>query len=285
MSHPAGLACVSGLRYVPAHTQRTRVNPDISPVWGIMAERFCSRFVLETEVVDTPTSEGAWNSGHPGPRPSGARCARVHLRSCSDVANLGQNIRPEAAKRTVVQTATLDTGRILHDHQQVTCEKERTGEISGLTLIEVLVSLSLLSLAAVSLSMAGMESMRLAQGSLAHSLASAAAQDLFAMQGAILRFHPELIGDARFDPGTPTGFREDCFAGACTASELHTHLQASWKCSLGYDEACGEPSDLQRLSAFDARLLVDTGSRTLELHMEWQHRGREQEVTMRAQMP
>ena len=149
----------------------------------------------------------------------------------------------------------------------------------------MLVSLSLLSLAAVSLSMAGMESMRLAQGSLAHSLASAAAQDLFAMQGAILRFHPELIGDARFDPGTPTGFREDCFAGACTASELHTHLQASWKCSLGYDEACGEPSDLQRLSTFDARLLVDTGSRTLELHMEWQHRGREQEVTMRAQMP
>ena len=48
--------------------------------------------------------------GHPGPRPSGARCARVHLRSCSDVANLGQNIQPEAAKRTVVQTATMDTG-------------------------------------------------------------------------------------------------------------------------------------------------------------------------------
>ena len=46
------------------------------------------------------------------PRPSGARCARVHLRSCSDVANLGQNIQPEAAKRTAVQTATLDTGDI-----------------------------------------------------------------------------------------------------------------------------------------------------------------------------
>ena len=29
------------------------------------------------------------------PRPSGARCARVHLRSCCDVANLGQNIRPD----------------------------------------------------------------------------------------------------------------------------------------------------------------------------------------------
>ena len=72
-----------------------------------MAERFCPRFVLATEAVDTPTSEGAR-------------------------ANLGQNIQPEAAKRTVVQTATLDTGRILHDHQQVTCEKERTGEISGL---------------------------------------------------------------------------------------------------------------------------------------------------------
>ena len=92
----------------------------------------CSRFVLATEVVDTPTTEGAWNSGHPGPRPSGT----VHLRSCSDVANLGQNIQPEAAKRTVVQTATLDTGRILHDHQQVTCERERTGEISGLEIFE-----------------------------------------------------------------------------------------------------------------------------------------------------
>ena len=47
------------------------------------------------------------------PRPSGARYARVHLRSCSDVGNLGQNIQPEAAKRTVTQPATLDTGDIL----------------------------------------------------------------------------------------------------------------------------------------------------------------------------
>ena len=49
-----------------------------------MAERFCPRFVLATEAVDTPTSEGAR-------------------------ANLEQNIQPEAAKRTMVQTATLDT--------------------------------------------------------------------------------------------------------------------------------------------------------------------------------
>ena len=69
-------------------SHRNRTSPDISPVCGI-------------------------DSGHPGPRPSGARCARVHLRSCCDVANLGQNIRPEAAKRTVTQTATLDTGDIL----------------------------------------------------------------------------------------------------------------------------------------------------------------------------
>ena len=85
-------------------------NPDISPVCGIVAERFCSRFVLATEGVDTPTPEGAR-------------------------ANLGQNIQPEAAKRTVVQTATLDTGRIPQEHQQVTCEKERTGEISGLNAL------------------------------------------------------------------------------------------------------------------------------------------------------
>ena len=72
-----------------------------------MAERFCSGFVLATEGVDTPTPEGAR-------------------------ANLGQNIQPEAAKRTVVQTATLDTGRIPQGYQQATCKKERTGEISGL---------------------------------------------------------------------------------------------------------------------------------------------------------
>ena len=52
-----------------------------------MAERFWFRFVLATEAVDTPTSEGAR-------------------------ANLGQNIRPESAKRTVGQAATLDTGGI-----------------------------------------------------------------------------------------------------------------------------------------------------------------------------
>ena len=92
--------------------RKTDASPDISPVCGIMAERFCPRFVLATKDVVDATSAGAWNSGHPGPRPSGARCARVHLRSCSDVANLGQNIRPESAKRTVVQTATLDTGDI-----------------------------------------------------------------------------------------------------------------------------------------------------------------------------
>ena len=44
--------------------------------------------MLATEAVDTPTSEGA-------------------------CANLGQNIQPEAAKRTVVQIETLDTGDIL----------------------------------------------------------------------------------------------------------------------------------------------------------------------------
>ena len=62
-------------------------SPDISPVCGIMAERFCPRFVLATKDVVDATSAGAR-------------------------ANLGQNIRPEAAKRTVVQTATLDMGVI-----------------------------------------------------------------------------------------------------------------------------------------------------------------------------
>ena len=99
--------CVGSDMY--PHCERTcvRTSPDIAPVCGVMAERFCPRFVLATEAVDTPTSEGA-------------------------CANLGQNIQPEAAKRTLMQTATLDTGRILHHHQQVTCEKERTGAISGL---------------------------------------------------------------------------------------------------------------------------------------------------------
>ena len=88
--------------------------------------------MLATKGVVDATPAGAWNSGHPGPRPSGARYARVHLRSCSDVANMGQEIQPEAAKRTVVQTETLDTEGNRHANQQVKFEKERTGEISGL---------------------------------------------------------------------------------------------------------------------------------------------------------
>ena len=62
-------------------------SPDIAPVCGVMAERFCPRFVLATKDVVGATSAGAR-------------------------ANLGQNIQPEAAKRTAVQTATLDTGDI-----------------------------------------------------------------------------------------------------------------------------------------------------------------------------
>ena len=67
-------------------------------------------------------------------------------------ANLGQNIQPESAKRTVVQTATLDTGRIPQDHQQVTCEKERTGELSGLNLNPAFLDRPLVPRAATKLS-------------------------------------------------------------------------------------------------------------------------------------
>ena len=95
-------------------------SPDIAPVCGVDivgathgSPAFCPRFVLATKDVVGATSAGARNSGHPGPRPSGARCARAYIFApCSDVANLGQNIQPEAAKRTAVQTATLDTGDI-----------------------------------------------------------------------------------------------------------------------------------------------------------------------------
>ena len=111
--HPGEyLAELGACRCVLVPSECPPSSPDIAPVCGVMAERFCPRFVLATKNVVGATSAGARNSGHPGPRPSGARCARVHLRSCCDVANLGQNIQPEAAKRTVVQTATLDTGDI-----------------------------------------------------------------------------------------------------------------------------------------------------------------------------
>ena len=74
-------------RACPTRRPTMATSPDISPVCGIMAERFCPRFVLATKDVVGATSAGAR-------------------------ANLGQNIQPESAKRTVVQTATLDTGDI-----------------------------------------------------------------------------------------------------------------------------------------------------------------------------
>ena len=46
----------------------------------------------------------------------------------------GQDGPSQTAKRTAVQTATLDTGRGHHYNQQVTCARERTGETSELTV-------------------------------------------------------------------------------------------------------------------------------------------------------
>ena len=118
--HPGEyLAELGACRCVLVPSECPPSSPDIAPVCGVDivgathgSPAFCPRFVLATKDVVGATSAGARNSGRPGPRPSGARCACVHLRSCCDVANLGQNIQPEAAKRTVVQTATLDTGDI-----------------------------------------------------------------------------------------------------------------------------------------------------------------------------
>ena len=78
------------------------------------------------------------------PRPSGARCARVHLRSCSDVANLGHmpagqractpRARRAGARMALVKyparsrkadsgaNCNLGHGGYLHDNQQLSCE-------------------------------------------------------------------------------------------------------------------------------------------------------------------
>ena len=89
----------------------------------------CPRFVLATEGIDTPTPEGACANLGQNIQPAHfCRSKNVRPRPKGSA----QDVPSTAAKRTVMQTATLDTGWILHDHQQVTCEKERTGEISGL---------------------------------------------------------------------------------------------------------------------------------------------------------
>ena len=86
--HPGEyLAELGACRCVLVPSECPPSSPDIAPVCGVMAERFCPRFVLATKDVVGATSAGAR-------------------------ANLGQNIQPEAEKRTVVQTATLDTGDI-----------------------------------------------------------------------------------------------------------------------------------------------------------------------------
>lgn len=154
----------------------------------------------------------------------------------------------------------------------------------GLTLIEVLVALALLSLAAFALSMSGIESLRLAQGSLYRALAASHAGDLVRMQSALLRVHPELISYIGVDPGPPHGYREQCFEGACGPSDLMQHFVASWKCSLGFEESCGFGPDMQGLPSFDARLEVDSAAESLNLIVEWRERGREQTLQLRGEL-
>lgn len=155
----------------------------------------------------------------------------------------------------------------------------------GLTLIEVLVALAVLSLGVFSMQVAGLESMRLARASLQHSQAVLAARDLFAVQGALLRAHPELVQSVGFDLGPPSGPGEDCDPGDCSPGALQADLYNAWKCSLGYAQHCTGSDDLRRLTGFDAQMRVDAGSRLLIIEITWTTRGASREVRLNSPMP
>lgn len=155
----------------------------------------------------------------------------------------------------------------------------------GLTLIEVLVALAVLSLGVFSMQVAGLESMRLARASLQHSQAVLSATDLFALQRALLRAHPELINSAGFDLGAPSGSGKGCKPKDCSPGELQAEIYNAWKCSQGYEEECAGPSSLRRLPGFDAQMRVNAASRELRIEITWTSRGALRRVSMRSRMP
>lgn len=140
---------------------------------------------------------------------------------------------------------------------------------AGLTLIEVLVALLVLSVGAFSLLMANSASMRLATDSMRTSIAVAAGNDLMRLQEVLLRRHPQLAESAGFSKGQPLIVGRDCGRETCEAKDLQTFLQHSWRCSLAQAPGCANDEHIEALPEFDAELLVDGATGGFRLRMEW----------------
>ncbi len=154
---------------------------------------------------------------------------------------------------------------------------------AGLTLIEVLVALLMLSLGALSLAMAGSESMRLGEASLRYSTAVAAANDLIDLHRALPRAYPDSGDSAGFASGPPAMQGFDCTRTACAPEDLRAFIDTSWKCSLGYADHCPHISGLHRLPDFDAELSVDRATGDVRVNLEWRVRGRLQRLEIDGQ--
>lgn len=156
---------------------------------------------------------------------------------------------------------------------------------SGLTLIEVLIALLILSFGTASLMMASAQSGRLAKDSLYYSAALVAGSDLIELQRALLRRHPELAGAAGFPKGPPALSGRDCTLQPCEATQLQAFVEGSWKCSLGYAETCPDVEGLRRLPHFDAELLVEANSNQMRLRLEWSVKRQSRQLTLRGRVP
>lgn len=154
---------------------------------------------------------------------------------------------------------------------------------SGLTLIEVLVSLLVLSLGAFALAMASTQSMRLARESIHYSTALAAGYDLLEVQRVLLDHHPRLVDSASFSVGGAISSNRGCALRPCEPVELQSFVQSSWQCSLGTFQGCPERPGLQTLPEFDAELSVNGTSGALHLRMEWRANNQVRQLTLESQ--
>ena len=90
---------------------------------------------------------------------------------------------------------------------------------SGLTLIEVLLALLLLSMGAFSMLLAGNQSLRLARNVETSLVEASMVEDIRSLRRAYARAHPDVTVD--------TGLVEavDCLSSACTIDELRRAIE------------------------------------------------------------
>ena len=155
---------------------------------------------------------------------------------------------------------------------------------TGLTLIEVLVALFVLSLGAFSLAMAGAESMRLARDSMHYSIALAAGNDLLDLQRVLLGHHPQLMGSASFSSGQSLSASPGCALEPCEPHELQAYLQSFWQCSLSARQGCPEQEGLTTLPGFDVEFLVNGASGDLRLSLQWRAKDQVRHLELESQV-